>query len=429
MAALAAAHNGAEVTLVERGGFLGGGMGTVNANYIGGSCAPKLGGEQVVMRGLLERFVERLVAAGASIGFYPEGKMCDVPFNAELCKFVLDEMVVEAGIRPLFHTFVAGAVVENGVLKRAVVANKAGLSELPADMFVDATGDGDLAFFAGARYDQASLEDMMKATLIFKMGGVDFDKILAYAKDHPDEVAEASEDKIWVFGFRKLLDQAVEDAQSKGEEPPFVRGIGVIALSAFNPGEYWMLQTDVSVDGTDPYDLSRLEIEARKQVKSLLPTLKKYIPGFEDAFLSQIAPRPGIRETRRIIGEYVLTKEDILQGREFPDVVCRLCHHIDLHDNAKQGHHTIPIESPRGMYDLPYRCLVPKDIDNLLMAGRCISVTAEALGSIRIQSHCLATGQVAGTAAAMAAAKKVAPRELGVEDLQARLVEMEALVL
>jgi len=429
MAALAAARSGAEVTLIERGGFLGGGTGTVGANYIGGWCA--LGtGEQVVKGGLPGEFVERLVDAGATMGYYRyDETMCDVPVNAELCKFVMDEMIVAAGVQPLFHTFVVGAEVDdNGALKKAVIANKAGISEVDGDAFVDATGDADLAFFAGAPCDMAPLDELQKATLMFKMGGVDFDGIRAYAKEYPGQVGDAPQDGMWAFGFRKLLAQAVEDARSRGEEPPFVRG-PLIALSALNPGEYWLLMTDVSVEGTDPRELSRLEVEARRQIKGLLPVLREYIPGFEKAYLSQIAPRSAVRETRRIVGEYVLTKEDVVQGREFPDVVCRLCHHIDLHDNALQGHRTMRIESPRARYDLPYRCLVPKTVDNLLVSGRCVSVTSEALGSVRIQSHCLATGQAAGMAAAMSAAEQVSPRELNVQDLQARLAESGALSL
>ena len=428
MAALAAAHGGAEVTLVEGSGFLGGGIGAVAANYIGGWCAGNTG-EQVVGGLLLDRFVERLVEAGASDGCYRyDDTMCDVPVNAELCKFVMDDMIVEAGITLLFHTLAVGAVVEDGALKRIVVANKGGMSELAADAFVDATGDADVAFYSGAPCDKAPLELLQKATLMFKMGGVDFSRIRQYAAAHPDEVGDAPEDAIWAFGFRKVLAQAVDDAQSRGEQPPFVRG-PLIALSALNPGEYWLLMTDISVDGTDAKDLSRLEIEARQQIRDLVPTLRSYIPGFENAYLSQIAPRAGIRETRRIVGDYVLTKEDIVQGREFADVVCRLCHHLDLHDNAQQGHHTIRIESPRAKYDLPYRCLLPKEVNNLLVAGRCISVTSEAMGSVRIQSHCLATGQVAGTAAAMAAAKNIPPRQLDVQELQSRLTDMGALSL
>jgi hypothetical protein len=181
------------------------------------------------------------------------------------------------------------------------------------------------------------------------------------------------------------------------------------------------------VDGTDRDQLSRAEIEGRRQVLPLLNFLRKYVPGFEHCYLIDTGSQIGVRESRRIMGEYVLTKEDVLGARRFNDAIARVSFPIDIHDVQGGGGF---FQGPSGgpYYTIPYRSLVPGRIDNLLVAGRCISATHEAHGSLRVMPPCFATGQAAGTAAALALETKVSPRSVDVRLLRESLTQQGALV-
>jgi len=426
MAAIAAARNGADTLLVESGGFLGGGMGALNSNFVNGTHNTVTG--ECVIKGIPAEFVDRMIAEGVSPGYVvlPNGAGI-LPFHDELIKFLADDMVREAGVKMLFHTVGTDAVVEDNTVKAAVVFNKSGRQEIPAKVVIDATGDGDVAVAAGAPFEMADLQELQMHTLMFKVSHVDMEEIIRYSEEHPGTVSFTPH-HLGAFGFRDIIQQVNEEARQRREALPFSRRI-VIALSTLVPGEYWMLMTDVPAIGVDGDDLSELEFKCRDQVRRALRGLKAHIPGFESAHLSYIAPRVGVRETRRIMGDYVLTRDDVVQGREFPDVVCRMSHHIDLHDNMKRGHTTIPLETSKGAYDVPYRCLLPKDIEGLLVAGKCVSTDHEAWGAMRIQANCLMTGQATGVAAASAIQRNHAPRELDVRELQNTLAEMGALDL
>ena len=426
MAAIASARRGADTLLVESNGFLGGGMGALNSNFVNGTHNIVTG--ECVIKGIPAEFVDRMVAEGVSPGYVVLSSGHGIlPFHDEMIKFLADDMVREAGVKVLFHTVGAGVVVEDNAVKALVVFNKSGRQEIPARVVIDATGDGDVAAAAGAPLEMADLEELQMHTLMFKLSHVDMEKIIWYSHEHPGTVS-FTPDHQGAFGFRDIIRQVNEEAEQRGEAPPFSRPI-VIALSTLVPGEYWMLMTDVPAIGVDGEGLSELEFKSRDQVRRAFEGLKAHIPGFESAHLSCIAPRVGVRETRRITGDYVLTRDDIVQGREFPDVVCRMSHHIDLHNNMKRGHTTIPLETPRGEYDVPYRCLVAKGVEGLLVAGKCVSTDHEAWGAMRIQANCLMTGQAAGVAAALAVKHGLTPRKLGVKELQNTLAGMGALNL
>jgi len=215
----------------------------------------------------------------------------------------------------------------------------------------------------------------------------------------------------------------------KGEMHPFSPRGGLCLQMTPRRGEMGVYATNVAnVDSTDAWSLTRAEMELRRQALITVQFLKKYVPGFEAAHLIDAAPQVGVRETRRIIGEYVLTKEDVIEGRRFPDVVAKGSHPADIHspEDPKMVIH-IHVKDG-GSYDVPYRCLVPKKVDNLLVAGRCASASHEAMGSARVVGSCMAMGQAAGTAAALCVVDHVVPRGLDVEGLQRRLVEQGAIL-
>lgn len=426
MAAIAAARNGAKTLLIEASCALGGGMGSSNSNFVNGTHNTING--ECVIKGVAAEFIDQMIAEGASPGYVilPNGVGL-LPFDAELIKFVADDMVRQAGVKVLFNTVGIGAIVEEKNIKALVSFNKSGRKEIPVKVVIDTSGDGDVAVAAGASFVMADIEELQMHTLMFKLSHVNLEKVIQYSKDHPGKVV-FNPDNLGFFGFRDIIKQVNDDAHQRGEKPIFYRPI-VIALPALVPGEYWMLMTDVPAVAVDGEELSSLQFKSRDQVRRIIVGLKAHIPGFESSYLSCIAPQVGIRETRRITGDKVLTKNDIVEGREFSDVVCRLSHHIDLHDNMKRGHTAFLIESPNGFYDVPYGCLVPKNIEGLLVAGKCISTDHEAWGAMRIQANCLMTGQVAGTAAAIAARHGVMPSKVNVKELQHTLKVMGVLDL
>ena len=438
IASVAAARSGAKVLLVERAGYLGGGMSAVETNYIGGWH--NMQNREQVVKGIPEELVDQLKEFGATPGYVQEGNEAgEVPLDVELMKLVADDFVLDNGVNVLFHSVLCGTITEGNNLRKIEVANMAGKQLLEADVFIDATGDGDLVAFSGASYELSSREDQQMATMMFKMTHVDTDKLLAFAKETYGEIEGYSIDTsqsdiqvepgMWVFGFKKILDDAREKAEREGKTSGYrspVIAIGAVTGGEWVKDEYWMLNTDVPVDSSDPEDVTRLEIEGRRQIKALLPILKG-IPGFQDARLSMIAPRAGIREGRRLVGEYTLTRKDVHECSLFDDVVAYGTHHIDVHGSEKEpGHNVIKMKGKRGIYDIPYRALVPQKLDGLLVAGRCISTSRYANYSTRYQAVCMGTGQAAGVAAALASSQGKSPRDVSVTELQASLNKLGA---
>ena len=322
------------------------------------------------------------------------------------------------------------------MIQHVVIANRDGLTEQSADIYIDATGDGNLFAFAGAPFSMSDLEDIQRSTLMFKFSHVNVDRIVAYAaslkeierQDLDDSAVDAempdtvsfTPNNLGIFGFGKFIARFNAEAEAEGKPPPFPRKI-VIALSGLVPGEYWMLITDVGGDASTAAGLTKLEIDARREAWRMIPYLKR-VPGFEGAQLTQVASRVGVRETRHLAGEYVLTLEDVVEGREFNDRICKVGMPPEAHDTPREPFfRPMAITAERGMYDVPYRTLVPLEIDNLLVAGRCMSAEPLASASLRMGPVCLATGQAAGTASVLALQNDVTPRNLDVELLQSEL--------
>jgi len=395
-AAVAAARNGADTILIERYGFLGG---TMTAGLVNPFMTFHAGKEQII-KGIFQEIIDRL----KDMDGYDEKTKA---FDNEVMKIVLDQMIKETGVKLLLHTYIADALVTKGNAIRGVEAyNKSGRQVVLGKVIIDATGDGDVAVMAGAPYEKGREEDGLTQpmTLNFRMGGVDVERMPS----------------------REKINKLFEEAKAKGEIK--IPRENVLYFLTTRKGEIHFNTTRiVKVDGTKADDLTYAEIEGRRQMVELIKFLKEKVSGFENAYLMMSAVQVGVRETRRIIGEYVLTGEDIVKARKFSDVIARGSYPIDIHSPTGEG--TIIKRLPPGeSYDIPYRCIVPKKVENLLIAGRCISCTHEAQAAIRVIPIVVAIGQAAGTAAALAAKLHVSPRKMDVSLLQETLKKQGAIL-
>lgn len=429
-AAIGAADAGAHVVLAERYGFLGGnatvGLVLTLASYYisvatienikedGGDLFPKtqsLG--KPVIAGVLARLVERLVKADGA--FAPSGKTgFIVPFDPEVFKNVALEMVNEAGVELLFHAFASG-IIDYRDFWGVIFETKSGPVVIKAKVVIDCTGDADIAAFAGAPFCVGRDEDglVQPMTLIFLMA--EFNKAVfeGYVKAHPDE---------WngVQGLRTLMSEAIE----KGELN--VPREDILFFGTVRHKEVIVNSTRITdVLGTDVWDLTSAEIEGRRQVAQLTSFLKKYVAGFENTYLQQTGTKVCVRETRRITGEYTLSGDDVLQAKKFSDVIAHGAYPIDIHNPKGKGT-VLRRLKPGEAYDIPLRCLLPLKVENMLVAGRCISGTHEALASYRVMPISMATGQAAGVCAAIACKTGERPRKVGARDVQEELIRQGA---
>lgn len=387
-AATAAARGGAKTLLIEQTSSLGG-MGT---SALVPAWCPFSNKERMIYTGLAE---EVFRASIASVKHIPKGQLDWVPIDAEQLKRVYDELVTGAGAKILFNTFLSQVQTEDGRVTSVIVSNKHGLSAYTAKVFIDCTGDADLAYWAGAVAevgdDQGNLQP---ATHCFILANVDEYGYRNSPNLHPHNPDSP------IF---KILEDGKYPEIPDTHACQNVVGPGCIG---FNAGHVW------PVDNTDPESVSVALIKGRKLAKAYRDALAEYMPeAFGNAFLVQTGALLGIRETRRIIGDYVLTLNDYMQRRSFDDEICRNSYFIDVH-MAVASKSREAVEKSEGRtfrynagesHGIPYRCLTPKGLTNVLVAGRSISCERIVQGSVRVMPVCLSMGQAAGSAAAMAA--------------------------
>lgn len=437
-AAVAAARNGAKTLLVERYGSLGGTVTNAMVQPFMSFHSP-LG--EAVVGGLWQEMLDKMKFLNGTVGPIaahrgnaPWGKRPTLtPFEPEVLRFVAQELVLEAGAEMLLHTMIVDAVMEGNQLRGVVIENKSGRQVILAKCVVDATGDADVAAFAGAPFMFGREEDhlTMPMSLYIKMRNVDYAEMSAYVSANPQEF------RWWSFpDVDPSLPEDIEKAPvscsgfislvKKGREGGelYLGRETINILPCPKRGEVVLNCTRIGqLDPTSGADLTKAEIEARRQAMSVISWAPKYLPGFSKAELVSIAPSIGIRESRRIIGEYVLQVEDVIKGRHFDDVIARSAYNVDIHNPHNDKSTWMEIEDA---YDIPYRCLVPLKIENLLVAGRCISTSHEASGSARMTPHVAATGEAAGTAAALAVTSGASVRNIELSSLQAKLVAQNA---
>ena len=426
-AAVSAARAGASTLIIEKNSFLGG-CAASGLPYIDFFSST---GEQLIA-GAAEELMRRLNREGASLGHIRTGNghlNSITMIDPEWVKICGEEMLLEAGCSILYNSFVCKAQIQDNTLASVFVANKAGISEFSADCFVDATGDGDTAAFAGADFEKGRPEDglMQAMSLLFRLVNVDVKTATGLFDRSPIVTLPKGTDETYNVHINGTLSRWNDILEKEGifDHPDHNLWAGTLR---HNELTYVNTVRVAGKDGTDPWQLTAAEMEGRRQLKSILRFLNKNVPGFEKAYIGAVQNSIGVRETRRITGVYTLTGDDVVSGRKFEDGVGKNGYCIDIHDPRGKGWTSTAIQSPDASYDIPYRCLVPATLDGLLVAGRCVSTTHEALASIRIMPSCMATGQAAGTAAAMAAAQKAAPRSIDTGELRARLIKDGAIL-
>ncbi|MGA2393303.1 MAG: FAD-dependent oxidoreductase, partial [Candidatus Lustribacter sp.] len=345
------------------------------------------------------------------------------PFDPEIHKALLFDLMRESNVHLLLHALVVGAECAGDGVRGATFATVGGPRTVRARCTIDATADAFVAAAAGCELQQGDERGRVQpASLMFRLSHVDMDVLAAYVRERPDQMrtALAPEERnaaalTAVAGLYELWQQA----QAGGIEIP--RELVSFFISPY-PDEVTVNMTRVvDVDPLDPDDLTRAEIEARGQAMRLVAFFRARVPGFANARIAATATQIGVRESRRIVGEYTLTRDDILERRTFEDAVARSAYPIDIHNPSGSGTTTQRLP-PGTSYEIPYRCLVPRRIDDLLVAGRCISTTHEALASTRLTPTVMTLGQAAGTAAALALAAGVRPRALDAHVLRERLI-------
>ncbi|HPY31443.1 MAG TPA: FAD-dependent oxidoreductase [Verrucomicrobiota bacterium] len=417
-AALAAAGDGLKVGLVESRSFIGGNL-TIGLPILG-FLGQK--GNQII-QGLPQKFIDRLRAQDAASEHRPCPLHVSITLiEPEAVKTVALAMLVEAGVEVLFYTFSADVIMDGNRIRGIITESKNGREAILGKVVIDCTGDADVAFRAGVPCEQGNAQGgMQPPTLMFCLAGVDTDKLRlsiaheprTYLTDFIPAEYFGQNRQFIVVGLRELI------ARARAERHLNIPNERTIIITGLRAGEAWLNMTRVAgVDGTDARSLTRGEIEARRQMADIITYLKHYVPGFEQAYFTKTAPFLGIRETRRIVGQYVLTQDDVLQCRKFDDAIAVASYPIDIHRPGDEGCTLIWCGD---CYDIPYRTLVPTRVDNLLVAGRCISTTHEAMASIRVMATCMALGEAAGRAARLAVRAGVTPAAVNPQTLRQEL--------
>lgn len=434
MAAIGAARCGAEVILIERYGFLGG---TLTACGTGPMMTFHAGDIQAV-QGITGELIERLKNKGLSPGhiFDTTGYTYSVtPFSAEGMKCELEEMMEEAGVTLLYHSIVCDAVYADGKIKSVEVYGKSGKRSIEAKVFVDASGDCDLSVIADLPYTKGREKDgkCQPVTMNFKLINVDTERVKQYIMSNNDEFPRLKGDlekvtracRLSIGGYVKTLKAAQEDGRISFDRED------ILFFETNTQGEFIVNTTRViNTDPTKPEDLTKAEIEGRKQAWEVYRLLKESVQGFENAELEFTGPFIGIRSSRQIKGSYTLTAEDIVNCREFDDTISRGGYPIDIH--APEGHDDNMYEETKlsleygDMYYIPYRALISDGADNLLTAGRCISASFEAQAAIRVSPNAGATGHAAGVAAGLCAKDGIGIHALDYGTLKDKLLEQGA---
>ncbi len=402
-AAITAARLGASVTLVERYGFMGGistqVLDTFYGFYTPGSAPRKVVGgiPDLVIDGLLKRkaAIYRPNTYGAGQG---------ITYDPETLKVVWEQLAIQAGVRLLFHALVVDVIREDQTIRGVVLASKAGLFRLLAGVVIDASGDADVAARMGVPFESSKDGPIQSLTTTFKMINVD--------------VPQAKNVK------KANLHAKMQQADQLGYDLP--RKEGSVHITPL-PG---VMATNMTrVRDVDPLDLTQLtlaEIEGRRQAVEYARFLIEQIPGYENAALGGFSTQIGVRESRRIFGEYRLTREDVLAARKFEDAIAQCGAPIEEHH---AGQDTRWEYLPDGeTYHIPYRCLIPQNAEGLLVAGRCLSADHDAHASVRSMGQCMAMGQAAGAAAVIALKHGCSPRAVPIHELQSELRKIGAIL-
>lgn len=414
-AAIAAAREGVKTMLVERFGCFGGAISHVGVNSIA-----------------WYRYEDTIDVEGIGIEFERRAAELDqrstTPFqrnkliDTELFKYVADQLVQEANIEPLLHCYAVDAIMEGKTIKGIITESKSGRQAILANRVIDATGDADIAVLAGAPYQKTPKDEMMGVTVMFSCSGVDVESFMEYVRDHPGTFGDWGENwKIETTGkedglFSPYLEVPFKKAREDGLIPADLTSIGGTWSRLTDTGEATGLNMVYmfGYDGTDVWDLTRGEIEGRRQATLAVEVLRKYVPGFQDANLRNFSMSIGIRDSRKIIGRYTLTEKDVRNQAQFGDS-------IGIFPEFLDGYGVLVLPTTGRYFQVPYGILLPKNVENLLVAGRCVSGDKLSHAAMRSMMCCTVTGQGAGVAAAVSLKDAVNCGEVDIGRLQKAL--------
>ncbi|MEK3724419.1 FAD-dependent oxidoreductase [Paenibacillus sp. FSL H8-0034] len=426
-AAVAAARNGAKVLLVERYGFVGGNLTVAMVNPM--FTFHDVNGKQVI-RGIAGELVDRLVAKTVSPGHVTDLTFDNAsmsPFDPEGMKLVLFELLQEAGVELLLHSTFANAYSDgNGKVTTVIVENKSGRQAICPKLVIDCSADADVVARVGAPFVKGRESDgaMQPVTLFYRVAGVNMSNLKAWMKanrhllkDSPTDEEIDAQSALAFLGMKEIIKEAMERGEYPKDAAP-----RILMYELPQDGQFAINCTRLQgIDGTNVFDLTRAEVETRYQAWAVTEFMKRTIGGFEHAYILDTGVQVGIRETRHIVGDYAMTEQDVLNSRSFTDGIACGTFAIDIH--PPEGEQQVFTGSGKAVYEVPYRCLLPQGFDNLLVAGRCISASHTAFGSVRVMATAMGIGQGAGTAAAMAAANSLTTRQVDVELLRSLLME------
>ena len=452
-AAIASARAGANTILIERLGTLGGQMNVSGPPGFAYAYMLNPCGERII-GGIMEETHRRLLEEGHALPHTAPDFRVGYDFalvDPDYWGLLIFQMMTETGVNLLLHSLAVEVLKQNDSVIGVVVENPSGRQAVLGKVVIDCTGEGEISARAGAPYEKVPKDQLEPHTVSFTVDGVDWDTVLKYVKEnaayefnamtHPylnwtqdqiverirrvKDVAEISN----FMGFYTLRDKAV----AAGDYHPY-SGVGFFIMPRDNgviQAHFQHASQVGNADPTDVRDLTRCEVECRQQVRMALKFIKMYMPGFEKSYLTRMCTELRIRESRRIVGDYVLTKADCAEARKFKDVIGKSsfssgAKHVATQDTITYEGIVYPKDG--GSYDIPYRCLVPKVIDNLLVAGKAVSTDRDSYK--RFLQETMVTGQAAGAAAAICARKGITPRQLeqDVRELQEILVKQGAIL-
>lgn len=426
-AAIRAARHGAEVLLIERNPVVGGtGPMSFVTEFL--SCEN--------ISGILREVQQRLAAHDAAPAeFLPE--YFNLAYDPEMLKLVILDMLVEAGVNILLNTQVVDVIRDGDALEGVIIENKSGRQAILADVVIDASGDADVAARAGvAMHPREAPQPMM---MLCRMGGIDWEGLQAHARANPDDFS-----KLWgtpahaldgaqyvhLTGWKSLVQRGKDEGCLPGTFGHHISIFGATPANLRRGIGYLYAVQVLNRDPTDAADLTGAEIEGRRRARDFLPFVGR-IPGMEKAYLIDMAPQIGVRDSRRIVGDYTLDRDDIFDGATFEDEIALkvyrgpnmknwVRHKPDGSEGGK-GHEVSELPISVVVLGIPYRCLLPAGIENLIVSGKTVSFDNEAHQRVRLMPECIAMGEAAGTAAALCVREGVSPRAVDVTAVRSLL--------
>lgn len=429
IAGIAAARNGANTLIVEKQRCLGG-------QFTSGSQGAWVGfsdKEKLIVKGITWELRDILKNHNAIVEEDPETDVCFL-YDTEFAKVALNEMLSnEPNLSTFFNTSIVDVITEGNKVVGLVVLSEMDQMEIRADVVIDCTGDASVAAKAGVPFEIRKKKEIQPMTLIGRMSGVDMEKVNQYYQENPPKM-DSHVPPAWLEykTFPGFMHYGLKDELGNVDLPPhleYLRNWLAIFTSTPNPGEVTINCSGAieahSIAGFE--ERAKQEIDSQKCLYDVAEALRMFVPGFENAFLSVIASQLGVRESRRICGDYKLTLEDFLAAREFEDSVGRAAMPAGAHTPDGETMTVFNLAPGKSM-SIPYRCMLPQNYEGLLVAGRCVSYEPPVANSIRNMAQCMVMGEAAGTAAAIAVEMGISPRKIDIKILQDALRRQNAIL-